>query len=163
MKVKRYSANGTTHSNGMGATSCEIWLVMDSESAEPHAGSMIHKNHTERGRPTGSAQRPCDWSAAVPAAARPDIRARSESFWLALSFADCCGWDSRAPPPASANGRSVPAAFLPRESHARPAQTTKKTAIPPAHSLACIVREKTGSSTAGYASRARSEPAFETE
>src|SRR5882757_5563503 len=43
-KVRRYSASGSTHSNGTGATSSSNLLVMESNSIELQAASPSHNN-----------------------------------------------------------------------------------------------------------------------
>src|SRR5712671_7515848 len=43
-KVRRYSASGSTHSSGTGATSSNNLLVMESNSIELQAASPSHNN-----------------------------------------------------------------------------------------------------------------------
>src|SRR5262245_2942038 len=39
IKVSRYRLRGSTHRNGIAATFCDKWLVMERRSTEAHAGS----------------------------------------------------------------------------------------------------------------------------
>src|ERR1700674_318964 len=47
-KVRRYSASGSTHSSGTGATSSNSLLVMERSSMELHAEKQSHSSFSRR-------------------------------------------------------------------------------------------------------------------
>src|SRR3954469_5329569 len=59
MKVTKYKLSGTTHKNGITATSEVTWLVVASSARDAHAGNPTQRNRsrTEAGSPRGA--EPC--------------------------------------------------------------------------------------------------------